>query len=61
VSRDGDGDGDGKTRRQGKRHSKPSLFATASTCADGIVALTFATHSGCDDRFCRAVESAGRL
>jgi len=26
--------------------------------ADGIVAVTYATHGGRDDRFCRAVESA---
>jgi hypothetical protein len=27
-------------------------------CEGGIVALTYATHGGKDDRFCRAVESA---
>lgn len=27
-------------------------------CKEGIVALTYATHSGKDDKFCRAVESA---
>lgn len=27
-------------------------------CKDGIVALTYATHGGKDDRFCRAVASA---
>ena len=30
------------------------------TCAHGIVALTYASHPGRDDRFCRSLESAIR-
>jgi hypothetical protein len=36
----------------GKVEEEPNI------CQDGIVALTYATHGGRDDRFCRAIESA---
>ena len=32
----------------------------AETCATGVVALTYASHRGKDERFCRSVESAVR-
>eukprot|EP00468_Gymnochlora_sp_CCMP2014_P002703 CAMPEP_0167746282 /NCGR_PEP_ID=MMETSP0110_2-20121227/3626_1 /TAXON_ID=629695 /ORGANISM="Gymnochlora sp., Strain CCMP2014" /LENGTH=345 /DNA_ID=CAMNT_0007631029 /DNA_START=195 /DNA_END=1232 /DNA_ORIENTATION=+ len=43
------------------KSSDPSSENEESACGEnGIVALTFATHGGRDDRFCRMLESAMR-
>jgi len=39
-------------------HPHPHSSLPSSLCKDGIVALTYATHPGKDDKFCKAVESA---
>jgi procollagen-lysine,2-oxoglutarate 5-dioxygenase, invertebrate len=39
---------------------KVSATSETSKCPDGIVSMTYATHGGRDDRFCRMLESAVR-
>mmetsp|Transcript_22233 Transcript_22233/g.66743 ORF Transcript_22233/g.66743 Transcript_22233/m.66743 type:complete len:137 (-) Transcript_22233:1290-1700(-) len=40
------------------RAARPALVN--ETCVEGVVALTYASHRGRDERFCRSIESATR-
>ena len=52
--------GGGGSAAGGRRYEELSVEEQLATCRDGFVALTYASHGGRDDRFCRAMESAIR-